>query len=175
MGIEIALLFCALRTVETLGTLSFTRDTRAGCETALCLKPEEFNTGLLSFCLTSPALALDVTGNPRRFGSVATGAFKASPEKVRNKSQDRLQAVFESGVSVFVTLSARNAMVLSGASRHFSPVEVCQRLHAGQPVRRSPQWSIFDQRLVTLFAATWHCSNILRRALPIREAPATGG
>ena len=95
MGIETALLFCAIRAHEMLGTLSFTRDTRAGYETALCRKPEEFSTGLLSFCLTSPALAPDVTGNPRRFGSVAscfTGAFKASPEKVRNKSQDRLHA-----------------------------------------------------------------------------------
>jgi len=30
----------------------------------------------------------------------------------------------------------------SGASRHHSPVAACQRLHAGQPVSRSPQWSI---------------------------------
>ena len=30
----------------------------------------------------------------------------------------------------------------SGARRHHSPVEACQRLHVGQPVRRSPQWSI---------------------------------
>ena len=95
MGIEIALLFCALRTVETLGTLSFTRDTRAGYEMAWCLKREELTYSLLTFCLTSPAFVLDATLNPRRFGSVAscfTGAFKASPEKVRNKSQDRLHA-----------------------------------------------------------------------------------
>jgi hypothetical protein len=30
----------------------------------------------------------------------------------------------------------------SGASRHHSPVAACQRLHVGQPVSRSPQWSI---------------------------------
>jgi hypothetical protein len=93
MGVETALLFCAIRANEVLGTLSFTRDTRAGYETALCLKREELTYGLLAFCTTSPALALDATGKPRRVGSVAscyTGAFKASPEKVRNKSQDRL-------------------------------------------------------------------------------------
>jgi hypothetical protein len=38
MGIETALLFCAIRANEVLGTLSFTRDTRAGYETALCLR-----------------------------------------------------------------------------------------------------------------------------------------
>src|SRR4029450_4635751 len=30
----------------------------------------------------------------------------------------------------------------SAASRHHSPVAACQRLHVGQPVSRSPQWSI---------------------------------
>jgi hypothetical protein len=44
--------------------------------------------------------------------------------------------------SVVVAFSARSATMSSGASRHHSPVETCQRLHRGQPVRRSPQWSI---------------------------------
>ena len=35
MGVETALLFCAIRAHEMLGTLSFTRDTRAGYEMAL--------------------------------------------------------------------------------------------------------------------------------------------
>ena len=39
-------------------------------------------------------------------------------------------------------MSSRNATMSSGARRHHSPVEACQRLHVGQPVRRSPQWSI---------------------------------
>jgi hypothetical protein len=52
------------------------------------------------------------------------------------------QLVSELPISIFVAFSARNAMMSSGASRHHSPVEVCQRLHVGQPVRRSPQWSI---------------------------------
>jgi hypothetical protein len=29
-----------------------------------------------------------------------------------------------------------------GASRHHSPVEACQRLNLGQPLRRSPYWSM---------------------------------
>src|SRR5262249_36691467 len=41
-----------------------------------------------------------------------------------------------------VALSALSAMMSSGASLHRSPSEVCQRLHLGQPLRRSPQWSI---------------------------------
>jgi hypothetical protein len=44
--------------------------------------------------------------------------------------------------SVFVAFSALSATMSSAASRHHSPVEACQRLHIGQPVRRSPQWSI---------------------------------
>jgi hypothetical protein len=39
-------------------------------------------------------------------------------------------------------LRALNAMMSSGASRHHSPDEACQRLQLGQPVSRSPQWSI---------------------------------
>ena len=96
MGVETALLFCAIRANEVLGTLSFTRDTRAGYETALCLRKTGYSlSNDLDLCVNAPALLLDATGNPRRFGSVAscfTGAFKASPEKVRNKSQDRLHA-----------------------------------------------------------------------------------
>jgi hypothetical protein len=38
-GVETALLFCAIRAAETLGTLSFSRDTRAGYEMALCMHP----------------------------------------------------------------------------------------------------------------------------------------
>ena len=79
-----------------LGTLSFARDTRAGYETALCMRKTGYSlSDDLDLCVNAPALLLDATGNPRRFGSVAccfTGAFKASPEKVRNKSQARLHA-----------------------------------------------------------------------------------
>ena len=90
MGVETALLFCAIRAHEMLGTLSSTRDTRAGYEIALCMKRDG---GLSTFCLTSPALVLDVTLHPARYGSVTscfTGVFKANPEKVRNKDQGRL-------------------------------------------------------------------------------------
>jgi hypothetical protein len=55
MGVETALLFCAIRANEVLGTLSYTRDTRAGYEMAWCLKQEEFSYGLLRLCLTEPA------------------------------------------------------------------------------------------------------------------------
>jgi hypothetical protein len=68
-GVETALLFCAIRAAETLGTLSFTRDTRAGYEIALCLKLEQ-GYGLLPSCLTHPARFLDISFNPRRYGSV---------------------------------------------------------------------------------------------------------
>ena len=94
VGVETALLFCAIRAAETLGTLSFTRDTRAGYEMAWCLKLEEFSYGLLRLCLTEPAFVLDFTGNPRRFGSVAscdTDAFvKEGPHKVQKRYQARL-------------------------------------------------------------------------------------
>ena len=89
---ETALLFCAIRAAETLGTVAFSRDTRAGYETALCLKLDELNYGLLTFCLTSPALVFDAVLDPVRFGSVVscnTAAFQKAP-KVRNKSQARL-------------------------------------------------------------------------------------
>jgi hypothetical protein len=97
MGVETALLFCAIRAAETLGTIAFSRDTRAGYETALCLKLDdlkldELNYGLLTFCLTSPALVFDAVLDPVRFGSVAscnTAAFQKAP-KARNKSQARL-------------------------------------------------------------------------------------
>jgi hypothetical protein len=48
---------------------------------------------LSSFCLTSPALVLDATLHPARFGSVAScysGAFAKAAPKVR-KNRDRLQ------------------------------------------------------------------------------------
>ena len=92
MGVETALLFCAIRANEMLGTLSFSRDPRAGYEIAVCMKRD----GRLStFCLTSPALALDVTLHPARFGSVAscfTYAFQKAPPKLRKKDQGRLHA-----------------------------------------------------------------------------------
>jgi hypothetical protein len=94
MGVETALLFCAIRAAETLGTLSYARDTRAGYEMAWCLKREQFSSGVLTFCLTSPALALDATLHPARFGSVAscyTGAFAKTAPKAHKKSRDRLQ------------------------------------------------------------------------------------
>jgi len=90
---ETALLFCAIRAAETLGTVAFSRDTRAGYETALCLKLEELNPGLLILCLTSPGLVFDGVPNPVRFGSVAgcnMAAFHKASPKVRNKSQARL-------------------------------------------------------------------------------------
>jgi hypothetical protein len=94
MGIETALLFCAIRANEVLGTLSFTRDTRAGYETALCVRKTGYSlSNDLDLCVNAPALLLDATGNPRRFGSVAScfsGAFKPNPDKVRNKDQGRL-------------------------------------------------------------------------------------
>ena len=49
MGLETALLFCAIRANEVLGTLSFTRDTRAGYEIALCMEPEAYE--LSNHCL----------------------------------------------------------------------------------------------------------------------------
>ena len=96
MGVETVLLFCAIWAAETLGTLSFTHDTRAGYETALCMRKTGYSiSDDLDLCVYAPALLLDATGNPRRFGSVAscfTGAFKARPKKVRNKDQGRLHA-----------------------------------------------------------------------------------
>jgi hypothetical protein len=38
MGLETALLFCDIRTNEMLGTLSFSRDPRAGYEIAVCMR-----------------------------------------------------------------------------------------------------------------------------------------
>jgi hypothetical protein len=76
--------------MKTLGTLSFTRDTRAGYEIALVPEAGGIDIPLLTFCLTSPAFVLDATLKPTPFGSVAscyTGVFKASPEEVRNKRQ----------------------------------------------------------------------------------------
>jgi hypothetical protein len=92
MGVETALLFCAIRASETLGTLPFAHDTRAGYEIALCMKRDG---GVSILCLTEPAIVLEFTGHPRRFGSVAacyTGAFvKETPHKVRKKYQVRFQ------------------------------------------------------------------------------------
>ena len=93
MGVETALLFCAIRANEVLGTLSFTRDTRAGYEMALCVHRDGYR--LSDLCLNAPAFVLDVTLDPARFGFVAscyTGAFAKATPKVRNKRQDRLHA-----------------------------------------------------------------------------------
>jgi len=46
------------------------------------------------------------------------------------------------GVFRLFVLSAPKATMSSGAGRHLYPVPACQRLHLGQPVSRSPQWSI---------------------------------
>ena len=92
MGLETALLFCAIRANEVLGTLSFTRDTRAGYEIALCMEPEAYE--LSSHCLNEPGLVLEVTLNPARFGSVTSCYFPAFVKALTNlppKSQDRLQ------------------------------------------------------------------------------------
>src|SRR5262245_57643731 len=98
-GMETALLFCAIRLNEVLGTLPFARDTRAGYEMALCMRKIGYrlsaDLGDSELCVNAPALVLDVTLHPRRFGSVAscyTGAFVKAPPKVPNKIQDRLHA-----------------------------------------------------------------------------------
>ena len=66
MGVETALLFCAIRAHEMLGTLSFTRDTRAGYETALCMRKTGYSiSDDLDLCVYAPALLLDATGNLR--------------------------------------------------------------------------------------------------------------
>jgi hypothetical protein len=90
IALETALLFCAIRLTETLGTLSFTRDTRAGYEMSLCMRLEPYSLSLTAFCLSSPALALDVTLNPVRYGSVASCMFPKASPKARNKIQARL-------------------------------------------------------------------------------------
>lgn len=84
---EAALLFCAIRVAETIGTVSFSRDTRAGYETSLCLRHSPSTT---AFCLMAPALVLDATGNPVRYGSVASCMFPKASPKVRKKIQARL-------------------------------------------------------------------------------------
>jgi hypothetical protein len=95
VGMETALLFCAIRAAETLGTVSFSRDTRAGYEVALCMRPEGYPLIDTVFCLTAPALALEVTNHPRRYGSVASCMFPKAEPKVRNKIQGRLSATGE--------------------------------------------------------------------------------
>ena len=79
-GVETALLFCAIRSAETLGTLSFTRDTRVGWEMAYCLRREPYSLSFTAFCLTSPAFVLDGTLHPRRFGAVASCNKARVPE-----------------------------------------------------------------------------------------------
>jgi len=45
-------------------------------------------------------------------------------------------------------------MMSLATGRHHSPVEACQRLHFGRPVRRSPQWSaVYDQQGVGRLSA----------------------
>jgi hypothetical protein len=85
---EIALLFCAIRAAETLGTVSFSRDTRAGYEMALCMHSDGYRVS--DTCLNAPALVLEVSGNPARYGSVASCMFQKASPKARNKSQARL-------------------------------------------------------------------------------------
>src|SRR5262245_60571721 len=103
VGVDTALLFCAIRANEVLGTLSFTRDTRAGYEVALCMRKIGYrltaDLGDTEFCVDATALVLDVIKHPRRFGSVAscyTGAFvKETPHKVQKKNQARLSPADE--------------------------------------------------------------------------------
>ena len=92
MGMETALLFCAIRAAETLGTLAFSRDTRAAYETTLCLKLEELNPGLLTLCLTSPALLyFDATLNPAHFGSVGVAIWPRSRKRsLKSETKFRL-------------------------------------------------------------------------------------
>src|SRR5262249_4894770 len=100
LGVETALLFCAIRAAEMLSTLPYARDTRAGYEIGLCMRRIGFRLsasfGDTELCVNAPALVLDGVKHPRRFGSVAscyTGAFvKETPHKVRNKDQGRLHA-----------------------------------------------------------------------------------
>jgi hypothetical protein len=58
---------------------------------ALCLHKDGYR--LSDLCLNAPAIVLEVTGDPRRFGSVASCFIpeKAKP-KVPNKIQARLNA-----------------------------------------------------------------------------------
>jgi len=76
MGMETALLFCAIRAAETLGTLPYARDSDG--------------YRLSEVCLNAPALVLEVTGNPTRYGSVASCMFQKAKPKARNKIQGRL-------------------------------------------------------------------------------------
>ena len=92
MGLETALLFCAIRANEVLGTLSYTRDTRAGYEIALCMEPEAYE--LSNHCLNEPGLVLEALLNPARFGSVTScysTPFVKALTNLPPKSQDRLQ------------------------------------------------------------------------------------
>src|SRR5262249_11482626 len=97
MGVETALLFCAIRLTETLGTLSYARDPRAGYEVALCMRKIGYrltaNLRVTELCVNAPALMLDITLHPRRFGSVAscdTSLFAKASPKVLKKYQARL-------------------------------------------------------------------------------------
>jgi hypothetical protein len=66
IGVDTALLFCAIRAHETL---PFARDTQAGQEIALCLKRGEVKyPALLAYCMTSHALAVEATRRPTAQG-----------------------------------------------------------------------------------------------------------
>jgi hypothetical protein len=96
--------------------------------------------------------AMKASPAPRRCGSVT---YRAEPfpwcgrsrtHAHRSQREDHhprtLSFRFCSSECIFVALSARNAVMSSGARRLHSPVEACHRLQIGQPLRRSPQWSI---------------------------------
>jgi hypothetical protein len=95
--------------------------------------------------------AMKASPAPRRCGSVT---YRAEPfpwcgrsrtHAHRSQREDHhprtLSFRFCSSECIFVALSARNAVMSSGARRLHSPVEACHRLQIGQPLRRSPQWS----------------------------------
>jgi hypothetical protein len=98
--------------------------------------------------------AMKASPAPRRCGSVTYRAElfdfpwcgRSRTHAHRSQREDHhprtLSFRFCSSECIFVALSARNAVMSSGARRLHSPVEACHRLQIGQPLRRSPQWSI---------------------------------
>jgi hypothetical protein len=83
MGVETALLFCAIRANEMLGTLSFSRDPRAGYEIAVCMKRD----GRLStFCLTSPARSTSLS-TPPVLGQWQVALLTPSRKHLRNSGR----------------------------------------------------------------------------------------
>ena len=64
--------------------------------------------------------------------------------------------------SVFVVCSARNAMMSSGATRHHSPVENCQRLRKNflTPALRKPKVALGLLDILLQFAPGTRCATV---------------